>query len=219
MHVFENLASRRGAPRRTTLDPRRLLWRRSRSWFVAALVALVVGLLTARAVGTSQQVADALGPTLTVPVAARPLEAGHEVQEGDLRWLDWPEGLLASPPGAEVLGRVVTARILAGEPLVEARLAPSGADGSEALSRPGSVQVAVPMGDVRPNLEVGDHVDVLAAGPGGSAAPAGRWVARGAVVLALEDDSAVLAVEPADAASTAGAGLSGPVALVVVSYR
>ncbi len=202
------------------IDARRLLWRRSRSWLVAAVVALVVGTLAARTVAGSQQAAEALGPARTVTVAARHLDAGQKVRNEDVRRIDWPEGLLASPPADEVVGRVVANPILEGEPIVEARLAAPGAHGSGTLAPPGSVAVAVPLPEARPPLQVGDEVDVLAAGSahGGTVAQ-GRWVARGAVVVSLEDDSAVVAVEPADAAPTAAAALAGPVALVLLSYR
>ena len=71
---------------------------------------------------TNQQIASVIAALL-------PLKAGAQIQERDLRILDWPASIV--PPGTftditQVVGRVVNLDIGENEPILEAKLAPLG---------------------------------------------------------------------------------------------
>ena len=88
----------------------------------------------------------------------------------------------------------------------------------------GTVGVVVSTGPLRPPVETGDHVDVVAGAPGGLVLDgAGRDdglgqpepVARRAQVVRIEGERVTLAVRSDQAAATATAALVGPVALLL----
>ena len=143
--------------------------------------------LTALAVLAScAVVVDALRPSpephLDVVVASRALEAGTELETGDLRVASWPRRL--APDGARdavdsVRGSTLAVAVPAGMPLVAGVLA----DESLWADAPtGSVAAPVRLADseVAGLLRTGDRVDVLAVAFEGG--PAAR-LARGALVL------------------------------------
>ena len=109
--------------------------------------------------------------------------------------------------------------MLAGEPVVAARLAPHGLRGAAALVPPDERAVAVPLGPGgAPPLAVGDLVDVLAVLPSGYE-PAGDVpafpLAERATVVDVADHAVTVAVPRADAARVAWALAHGTVVLTL----
>lgn len=219
------LGTRRGHLPGAALGPtrRRRRWRRARSWPVTALLALVAGTVTATTVGRAEDARQAFGEPTSVPVATRDLEPGHEVGPDDVAWRDRPPVAVPATPARDPVGRVAASRILAGEPLVDARLAPTGRRGPLALAPPGTSVVALPVDAPHPPLVPGDRLDLLEAAPalpGDVGLPVERrWVARGAVVLDVGDTAIAVAVAAEHAAATATAALEGTLALVVALDR
>jgi Flp pilus assembly protein CpaB len=180
---------------------------------LALLTALVVGGLVARA-DAARRRWGALEP---VAVATRTLHAGDAVAAADLRIQPWPVGLAPDGIVADVApGTVVTATILAGEPFVRDRLAPTGLSAAAALLPAGTRALAVPAPAGLP-LRVGDRVDVLATFDP-AAAPdhdPSFAVAENAVVVAVADQAVTVAVAEADAARVAFALAAGTVTLAL----
>ena len=188
-------------------------WRGSRAqmarWLLAVVLALGAATLVAGQVRHASDIVAGLGALRVVVVARHDIEPGRTVTADDLTTRQLP--VLALAPGAsgpEVIGRVVTARIVEGEVVDRARLAPAGISGIAALIPPGWRGVPVP----RPSdgsgltVHVGDVVDVLTADPGGlDRAESASVVAAGATVIGVEDTSVTLAVRPADAPGIATA--------------
>ena len=195
----------------------------------AATCLTVVSLLRA-----AEHARDRWGHTRPVAVATRDLAPGDIVEPGTYEVRDLPEGLLpdgildgasdraTDPP----VGAVVRHPVLAGEPLVRARLAPDGLTGTAALVPPGTRAVAVPLGPAgAPPVRVGDLVDVLVVtptGPDGAGAgrePPGREPAfplvEQATVVDVADDAVTVAVPGDDAPRVAWALANGAVVLAL----
>lgn len=181
-------------------------------WVAVAAAAGAVA-VSARSVGAEAVAArEAWGAGVAVAVATGDLDAGEVVGAGDVRVEERPaavvpEGALTEPP----VGRTVTAAVLAGEVLVEARVAPGGVRGVAALVPRGWLAVAVPtsssgFGTPSPPLDVGDRVDVLAPDP----------VAENALVVAVGEDAVTIAVPARDAGAVAEAVA---VAVVTLALR
>lgn len=97
--------------------------------FAAVVVALGSGLGVFSLLNRARAAA---APSITVVVAATDIADGHVLTAADVRIASLPD--VAVPPGAyaspdSVIGRVTRIPVLAGEPLVPARLAPVGAGG------------------------------------------------------------------------------------------
>lgn len=206
-------AARTGAaPALPPLPLRRALRRARRSlalrWLLVAAAASLAAAEVARAGAAVDAARDRWGEAVPVAVARRDLAAGDVVGPDDVAVerrprAVVPDGALAEAP----VGRAVTAPVLAGEPLVDARLAPDGLTGPAALVPAGWRAVAVPAGDAglaapAPPLAVGDRVDVL--GPGFVDGDAGV-VAEGAVVVHVGEAAVTVAVPAADADDVAAA--------------
>lgn len=137
-----------------------------------ALVA-VLAVATGLTVMSLMQAADAArarwGDTRAVAVATRDLAPGELVDAAAVTVRDLPAGLVSATALASVSpGAVVRHPIVAGEPVVAARLAPDGLTGVAALVPSGLRAVAVPVGPAGgPPLVVGDRVDVIAVLPPG----------------------------------------------------
>jgi pilus assembly protein CpaB len=108
-------------------------------------------------------------------VAATKLEAGHLIQDADLRWIN---SAVLAPDGAvndkqQAIGRGVIAVIYANEPIAEGRLAPRGAGAGLASMIPiGKRAVALKIDEVvgvAGFVVPGMRVDVLVAGGNGDA--------------------------------------------------
>jgi SAF domain len=196
---------------------------------VAAL-ALATGFTVTSLVGAAGAARDRWGDTRPVVVATRDLEPGEVLEGTDTEIRDLPTAVLGDAVLAEApAGAVVRHPIVAGEPVVAARLAPTGLVGTAALVPEGERAVAVPTGPApTPPLVVGDRVDVLAVlpaappGPGdrpGGAGPPGSDPAfalvEQAAVVDVADGVVTVAVPEADAPRVAWAFGHGSVVLAL----
>jgi len=137
-------------------------------------MAIIIGLLgTAGVYAFLKKTKDDMKPASNLqstPVIAAllPLATGAQIEERDLRILDWPSNMI--PPGTfsdvqKVIGRVVKIDIAENEPILEAKLAPEGShEGFSSLIPPGmramTVQVNVYSG-VSGFILPGANVDVM----------------------------------------------------------
>jgi Flp pilus assembly protein CpaB len=174
---------------------------------VRAAVVTVVVVLTFALAGAQMRAAQAArarwDEVRQVAVARHDLRPGATVDAAavELRELPArviPEGAVGAPP----VGAVVRYPIVAGEPILTARLAPDGLTGVAALLPPGHRAVAVAVAPTaRPPLEIGDRVDVLTAIPSVESPdglPSGPLV-EGALVVDIASESVTVAI-PASAA-------------------
>jgi Flp pilus assembly protein CpaB len=202
-------------------------WRgRGTRWAVAVVLAVCAGALSATTVSRAEAARSAYGVTTLVPVATVDLGVGDTVTAGDVSERALPLGLV--PPGAasDPVGRVVTEPVVAGEVLLDRRLA-GGGEGVSALVAPGRRAVAVPLDTAPAGVTVGDRVDLYAPATSATASElaalarggsgGARRVASGALVVAVDDRSASVSVTGTEAAATAQAVLDGAVAVVLVA--
>lgn len=135
---------------------------------VAALVAVLVGLLLERRTPPAAPITN----SLQVVVAARNLPTGEVVRDQDLKWQDWPQsstfaGLITRKegqrPGDAVNGRLIRP-VAAGEPVLESALVKETSNAVADMLGEGMRAVAITVsaqteagGFVMP----GDHVDVI----------------------------------------------------------
>jgi len=116
-------------------------------------------------------------PSVKVVLAAKDLELGTVLKEGDLTLGDWPGELPvgASTKVSDLYGRGVTTAIYAKEPVIDSRLAPKGAGGGLAAMIPKGMRAfTIPVNEVvgvAGFVTAGQHVDLLISGtsPGGNA--------------------------------------------------
>lgn len=126
---------------------------------------------------TAQMAASAKSAGSKVLVAARNLESGALIKDGDVKLADWggpvPQNALVKPEDA--VGRGVIEPIYSGEPILESRVAARGAGaGLAAIIPAGMRAVAVRVNDVvgvAGFVSPGMHVDVLVAGNPPNAPP------------------------------------------------
>src|SRR5690242_19808812 len=95
----------------------------------AFVVAAAGGLLTYRSLMNRSEPAKAAPPTVQIALAAKDLEVGAVLKEGDVQLGDWAGTI---PVGAttkiqDLVGRGVTLPIYSKEPIIETRLAAKGA--------------------------------------------------------------------------------------------
>lgn len=164
--------------------------------FVMILASLGIGLvaMTSAAQWLRQR---SLQQTEPVLVAVRDLEAGTRLEADMLEVVRWPQGTTLSPPLRQVdeaLGRVVTGRLLRGEPLLSARLAPEGEKGGlSAILQPGQRAVTVKVNEivgVAGFALPGNHVDVMVHTTDNQNQPVSRIVLERIQVLAVAQDVA-----------------------------
>jgi len=138
----------------------------------ATVVATVGGLLTYRFLNSRQPPAKAAAPSFRIALAAKDLEVGTLLKEEDIQLGDWP----GTPPlGStnrvpDLVGRGVTTKIMAKEPIIQSRLAASGAGAGLAAMIPKGMRAVA----IRTNEVVGVagfvipgmHVDILISGNG-----------------------------------------------------
>jgi len=142
----------------------------------AFVVAAAGGLLTYRSLMGRPQPVKASAPTVQIVVAAKDLEVGAIIKDGDIQMGDWtgPVPAGASSKLEDLKGRGVTTPIYAKEPVIESRLAPRGAGGGLATLIPHGMRAfAVPVNEivgVAGFVTAGSHVDLLIQGnsPGGN---------------------------------------------------
>lgn len=196
-------------------------------WGTASGLAAIAGVLGLRLAADLEAEASRYGPIRVVPVATRSLAVGDVVRADDVKRRSVPAGLVPRGPIARSWeGQVVRSPVLAGEVVVDARLAPAGLEGAAALVPPGSRAIAVPSGPGgRPPMQAGDRVDLLAtvayerAGSEGNASdePPTFLVAAAAVVVAVDDgaDIVTVAVPAGDAARVAHAVATAAITLAL----
>jgi pilus assembly protein CpaB len=140
-----------------------------------------------------------------IVVVAQDLMPGHVLTAGDLAVADWPKDL--SPTGAftepvGLVGKALGAGMSRGEPVTAARVR---GPGLLTGALPGLVAAHVRLADpaMAAMAAPGDHVDLIS--------PAGKVVAEGVAVLAVDADSA----GSGGWSATAGAGAPGGVIVAV----
>jgi pilus assembly protein CpaB len=111
-----------------------------------------------------------VGPLVSVVMAARDLDRGTTLDPSMLETGEVPAAFV--PPGAmetipDADGRVLTARVAAGEVLTATRVASPGAGPVAAVVPPGLRAVVVPAGVPAGIVRAGDRVDLLATFGGG----------------------------------------------------
>jgi Flp pilus assembly protein CpaB len=219
-------------PRRGHSSPGRLTSRRAELgvWRRRWLARLPVGpiLLAAAAALTLVSLravpADlALDPASAGPVVVATVElpSGTVVDADDIEVRAYPA--VAIPPSSatdtdQVVGRLVTASILEGEPVVGSRLAPDGLLGIAAATPPSWSAFALPVDANVPDAVVGQAVDLYALDPSTGPAASGsaaRRVARDARVVAVDDEQVTIAVRAADAPGVAGALIGSTVVTAI----
>ena len=207
---------------------RRLRLRRSplAFWVAAVAVASFTGLTVSHLVGEAAARAARLGGLITVPVAARPVEAGSTLAAADVALRRLPAAAVPSGRLAgAALGRTALVPLAAGEVLLAAKLAPERAQGVAALLSPGSRALAVPVETGGLPLERGHRVDVLAtfdtepqhvADAGAATGPPTFPVATAALVVDVAEAAVTVAVSRTEAPRVAFALARGTVTLALV---
>lgn len=200
-------------------------------WSVASAVAAATGLVVSHQVGEASDRAAQLGGLRLVPVAARPVAAGHVLRASDVSVRRLPAAAVPDGPVARSpAGHPTLVPLAAGEVLLAAKLAPDGLRGIAALLPAGMRAMAVPVTAGGLALEPGHHVDVLATfdteagasaeaggeAPGEAGAPTFP-VATGALVIDAGEESVTVAVSPDEAPRVAFALARGIVTLALTS--
>jgi len=172
------------------LDRHRLQWWRWARWSrrVLAAALLLAAVLIA---GTGTRPPGAVAtPSADVLVAGRTLGAGHRLAATDVTTSSWPLALVpvaALGPADDVVGRIVTGAVAAGEPITALRLL---GDGLVQTLTPGTTAVPIRLADagVGALLRPGDHIDLYAVPAGAAREPAPvRLLASRAVVIAVPE--------------------------------
>jgi Flp pilus assembly protein CpaB len=172
---------------------RAVLARRRPLAAVLAAVAVAAGLHSARAEPPDH---------VSVLVAAHDLPAGTVLTADDVRRTGFAAGSVPSGLAADPVGRTLAAPLRSGEPVTDVRVVgPALTDGYPGLV---AVPVRLPDAGMAGLLEVGDHIDLVAADP---QHPTAAVVASDLPVLALPDT-------PPETGAT---GLSGRLVVVGAS--
>lgn len=208
--------------------------------YAAVLVALLATVGAYRALQATR--ASDRPATRPVLVATREIPEGSVIDEAALSLVSWPAAAL---PGVafstmdSVVGRVTRVRVLAGDPIVPARLAPTGsAPGLEVRISPGHRAMAVRINDVagisgflQPDSRVDVLVSMRAATPGSPdrqvaklfmenvrVLSVGTRVERGEKGEPIDATTATLEVTPEEAERLAVAMNQGSIQLVLRAY-
>jgi pilus assembly protein CpaB len=110
---------------------------------------------------------------MPVLVAARDLDAGALVGDGDLRMVEWPavEGSHWASRKSDVVGRALLTSLAKDEPVADTKLAARGADAGMAARIPAGMRVVAVHVDELTGLSrfilAGMHVDVISTGASG----------------------------------------------------
>lgn len=181
-------------------------------WLLIGLAAVLTGAFVYSRAAGAEAARHRWGTAREVVVAVHDLAAGHRIEPDDVRREPWPAALV--PPGAlSSLGEgvVVSARVMAGEPVVRGRLGRARAGPVAAALAAGRRAVTIPVGDTPSPVVVGDQVDLVVAGSPLDA----QVVARGASVVAVRDRAVVIAVTTDELPAVAGGLVAGTVVVAV----
>lgn len=157
---------------------------------------LAGGLAAAGAALAIETVSPGPPPTVDVLVAAHPLPGGHTLTTADVRAIAFTPD--SAPPGAmehsDVIGRVLTGPVDAGEPVTRTRvLGPGLLEGGD----PALIAVPVRIADAGSVglLRTGDRIDLIATSVDGLGAAS--VVAAGVPVLTIRPDDDTIGAEGA----------------------
>ena len=190
-------------------------------WIITTGIALASLWWTIATVYTAQHDSLAWGQRKTVPIAANDLEPGHIITIDDIYFALRPTIMLPGDLAGSPVGRTVIRSIARDEIVIERRLAGGGISGPAALLGDNSVAFAIPRDASTPVLSLGDYVALFAPSEIASTAargngPAAR-VADRAVVVAVNEKSLMVGVDPRDASSVARALLSTSVIVALTN--
>ena len=188
-------------------------------WSVAVGLAMVTALTVATLVGEASTRARELGGLREVPVALRSVEAGHVLSAGDVVTRRLPAAVVpVGPVARSPADHAVVVPLVAGEVLLEAKLAPWGLKGPAALVPPGRRALAVPSGEGGLPVQPRQRVDVLATfdTTEGGTEPTFA-VATEALVVDVTEEAVTVAVSPEEAPRVAFATARGTVTLALTS--
>jgi Flp pilus assembly protein CpaB len=155
-----------------------------------------------------------------VAVVTRDLEAGRELEPGDVELVDRPVAVLPDDVVREdPVGRILNSAVFEGEVLVDGRIADAGQRGVAARLPAGHRAVALPREPgTTPAVEAGQRVDVIVvlqpeqAGDG----PPGLVVAADALVVDVAEAAITVAVD-ADAATRVAVALAVGVVTIALA--
>jgi pilus assembly protein CpaB len=197
--------------------------RRGRRWSAASrlflALALVLGgaafLLVHGYAARVDALAPAIGPSVPVAIAARPLTRGTTVSADMLRVVEMPAAY--APPGAlglveDGVGRTLVSDLAAREPVTRTRLGSSRAGPLASLVPAGMRAVNLPMTAGLGTILPGDRVDVLATFGGGQ--PHTETAGSGLEVIGTSNGGNDTS---STSSSTDGTGGGGPTLTVLVT--
>lgn len=168
--------------------------RRSMAVLAGAVLTGVVAVVLAMQ-WTNRKIA---GSVTQVVVAAKDIEAGEKLSRDNMRVMDWPRASLVRGASAIVDpldGRVAAQAVTAGEPILEQRLAASGArPGLSAIIAPGHRAMTVKVNEVVGVAGFalpGNYVDILVTFNHNSEPPISRIVLERILVLAVAQEHTV----------------------------
>lgn len=150
--------------------------------------------ITARWMGVVQSRSEVSGPT--VVIAARAIDAGTAIAENQLKAVQWPRSTV--PEGAsartdDVAGRIARVSMIAGEPVLPGKLAPTNASGGLSSIIPdGKRAITVKVNEVIAVAGFalpGSYVDILVSGRDAERQPFSRTVLSRIKVLAVAQET------------------------------
>ena len=204
--------SRRRRPLRSRLRRTPVIW-----WLAAATLSVTTAVIVDSALARADDHTRRFGALRAVPVATQAVGAGEVLGAAAVRIERRPAALLpAGEPATGAAGRVARVPLLAGEVVVEAKLAPPGRRGATAIVPAGTRALAIPGGPGgRPPARVGDRVDLLATFP--DAEEPTVVVAEAALVVAVDHqaDTTTVAVGRQEAPRVAYALAAGTLTLAL----
>ena len=200
---------------------RRALQRTRTRWLITTGIALFSLWWTITTVQTADRDSRAWGQQKTVPVAVNDLEPGHVITNDDINFAKRPMIMIPSDVANSPIGRTVVRPIARDETVIERRLTGGGTSGSAALLDENSVAFAIPVDAGTPILKLGDYVTLFAPSDVTTSATRGAGpsarVADRAVVVAVNEKSLMVGVDPRDASSVARALLSASVLVALTN--
>lgn len=196
---------------------------RQTRWQLAAVAAVIVAAAaTIHTLWQAEAARSAWTDTQLVVVAANDVEAGSTLNDADLRIAELPiAGIPKSavePPLPDLVGRVVTRPVFAGEVMVAGRLAPQGLSPTAQRIPSGYRAMTVPTTQTSPVVSTGDRIDLVSvptAAPGSQHSP-GTTIATGIEVLDVTAAAITVAVPGTVVGALAAATVRGTVVPAVM---